>query len=107
MSTATEPHVADTDHEAAHDHPSDMQYVKIAIILAVLTAIEIVFYEAGVNKNLLLAIILPIMVVKFAIVAGYFMHLKFDSKMFTTVFVAGIGFAVVVYVVMLSAFQYF
>jgi cytochrome c oxidase subunit 4 len=106
MSTATESPGADTGHAEAHDHPSDLKYIKIAIILAVLTAIEIVFYEAEVGAGLLKAIILPIMVVKFAIVAGYFMHLKFDSKMFTTVFVAGIAFAVVVYAVMLSAFRF-
>jgi cytochrome c oxidase subunit 4 len=106
MSTATESPVAPTGHDEAHDHPSDLKYIKIAIILAVLTAIEIVFYEADVSPGLLKAIILPIMVVKFAIVAGYFMHLKFDSRIFTTMFVAGVAFAVVVYAVMLAAFRF-
>jgi hypothetical protein len=47
------------------------------------------------------------MVAKFAIVAGYFMHLKFDSPMFTKFFVAGLVLAVAVYMATLTAFQYF
>jgi hypothetical protein len=39
-------------------------------------------------------------------VAGYFMHLKFDSPLFTRMFAAGLSFAVVVYCVMLTAFRF-
>jgi cytochrome c oxidase subunit 4 len=106
MSTATQTPATADDHDEVHDHPSDLKYVKIAIILAVLTAIEIVVYEADVSRGLLLAIILPIMVVKFAVVAGYFMHLKFDSRVYTTMFVAGIAFAAVVYAIMLAMFRF-
>ena len=34
------------------------------------------------------------------------MHLKFDSKMFTTMFVAGLTFAVSVYCVLLTIFEF-
>jgi hypothetical protein len=34
------------------------------------------------------------------------MHLKFDSKLFTTMFVAGLAFAIGVYVVMLTMFEF-
>ena len=57
-------------------------------------------------SGLLVAILIPMMIVKFAIVAGYFMHLKFDSKMFTTMFVAGLTFAVSVYCVLLTMFEF-
>jgi cytochrome c oxidase subunit IV len=46
------------------------------------------------------------MIVKFAVVAGYFMHLKFDSPLFTRMFVAGLTFAVVVYSIMLTVFRF-
>lgn len=105
MSTATESHVADS-HGEAHDHPSDLKYIKIALILAALTLMEVLTYTFGMEGVALKAVIFPIMVVKFAVVAGYFMHLKFDSRIFTTMFVAGLSFAVVVYVVMLSAFRF-
>ena len=103
MSTATETHHA---ADEAHEHPSDLKYVKIAAILAALTLIEVLTYTFDVKGHTLLAILFPLMIVKFAIVAGYFMHLKFDSKLFTTMFVAGISFAVIVYCVMLTAFRF-
>ena len=111
MSTVSETHdvspAASGDaHAGAHDHPSDLKYVKIAIILAVLTAAEVLTYTFDITGGLLVAILIPMMIVKFAIVAGYFMHLKFDSKMFTTMFVAGLTFAVSVYCVLLTMFEF-
>jgi hypothetical protein len=46
------------------------------------------------------------MIIKFGFVAAFFMHLKFDSGLFTRMFVAGIAFAVGVYGVMLTAFRF-
>jgi cytochrome c oxidase subunit IV len=108
MSNATETHPEHdvTGHDAAHDHPSDLKYIKIAAILAALTTMEVLTYTFGMSGHALKAVVLPIMVVKFAIVAGFFMHLKFDSKMFTTMFVAGLTFAVIVYSVMLTTFRF-
>jgi cytochrome c oxidase subunit IV len=47
------------------------------------------------------------MVIKFWYVAAFFMHLKFDTRMFSWVFVAGIAFALGVYVATLLTFQFF
>jgi cytochrome c oxidase subunit IV len=116
MSTAThDTPVAGTDQQADHDHsldghpqhihPSDRKYIKIAIILAVLTAIEVGVYYIEMDDRALIAILMPLMIAKFAIVAGYFMHLKFDSPLFTKLFVAGLAFAVGVYAVMLVTFE--
>ena len=82
MSTAT------THREGAH--PTPATYVTIAIILAVITMVEV----AAVYVEALGAVLIPILLVlsatKFAIVAMYFMHLKFDSKLFSALFVGGI-----------------
>jgi cytochrome c oxidase subunit IV len=110
MHTQTDGHPAPVGEHGVgqHDHPSDLQYVKIAIILAVLTAIEVAtyFFEEDISTLWLLAILFPLMVAKFWIVASFFMHLKFDTPLFTRMFVAGITFAVAVYIVMLLMFQY-
>jgi cytochrome c oxidase subunit 4 len=110
MSTTTaavETGAAHDEHADAHEHPSDLKYIKIAIILAVLTAIEVAtYFWEDASQGALLTVLIPIMVAKFAIVAGYFMHLKFDSPLFTRMFVAGLAFAVVVYAVMLTAFRF-
>jgi cytochrome c oxidase subunit 4 len=111
MSTDTETHApgahdAADAHEGGHDHPSDLKYIKIAAILAALTLIEVLTYTFDITGGTLVAILFPLMFIKFAIVAGYFMHLKFDSKLFTTMFVSGLAFAVVIYCVMLTVFEF-
>ena len=106
MATDTTTHEQHVDEE--HDHPSDAKYVNIAIILALITAAEVVtFYVEDSLGSALVPILLVMMVVKFAVVAGYFMHLKFDSKLLTRVFVAGILLAVGVYAVAMTTFHYF
>ncbi|MFP3906398.1 MAG: cytochrome C oxidase subunit IV family protein [Acidimicrobiales bacterium] len=99
--------VHDTEHEG-HDHPSDKTYVKIAIILAILTAAEIATYPAeDALGSAVIPILLVLMVVKFWYVAAFFMHLRFDTRMFSWMFVSGIVFAVAVYVVTLLTFHFF
>ena len=95
---------AEVDH--AHEHPSDLKYIKIAIILAVITAAEVAVYYLDISNAALITALIPMMVAKFVIVAGYFMHLKFDSPLFTRMFVGGLAFATVIYVVMLTAFRF-
>ena len=47
------------------------------------------------------------MAVKFFIVISYFMHLKFDSKLFSLMFYLGLFGAVILYSAMLSTFHFF
>ena len=47
------------------------------------------------------------MVVKFVMVVSYFMHLKFDSKIFSVLFYTGLGLALFVYIVALATFKFF
>ncbi len=49
--------------------------------------------------------LLIMMAVKFAVVAGFFMHLRFDNKLLTRLFYAGLFLAVVVYVIVLTTFR--
>ena len=99
--------VHDAHDDEGHEHPSDKTYVKIAIILAILTAAEIATYPTeDVLGPTLVPILMVLMVIKFWYVAAFFMHLKFDTRMFSWVFIAGIVFAVSVYVVTLLTFQY-
>ncbi len=106
---ATDTHV---DHDAHddehHDHPSDAKYVQIALILAFLTAVEIAMFifEEDLPRTLVKVGLLALMAVKFWIVGAYFMHLKFDSNVLSQLFVAGLILAMVVYFIMLSAFEF-
>jgi len=92
----------------AEAHVSDNHYVRIAVILAVLTAIEVALsYINGLKGIALVLPLLVIMAVKFGVVALHFMHLKWDSKILTRVFYAGLFLAVGVYVAALATFHVF
>jgi cytochrome c oxidase subunit 4 len=94
------------EHVEEHDHPSDGKYIQIALILAALTAAEVATYYVDIGAALG-PVLLTMMVVKFSIVAMYFMHLRFDDSLFTKVFTAGIILAVGVYLIALTSFHYF
>ena len=46
------------------------------------------------------------MIVKFAIVVSYFMHLKYDNPLFRRVFVGGLVLAVIVYLIAMTTFGF-
>lgn len=97
----------DTAHDTGHAHPSELQYVYVALFLGVVTGAEIVL---GYRKAdaLIIGALLILMVIKFATVALWFMHLRFDSVLFRRFFVTGIVLATAVYVaIMMTAFQFF
>jgi cytochrome c oxidase subunit 4 len=90
----------------AHHHPGDLLYIQIAIILGAITAVEVLTYFVDFGPFQTPALLI-MMVVKFAMVAMFFMHLKFDNRLFSWVFIAGLVLAVVVYIAMLLAFEFF
>jgi cytochrome c oxidase subunit 4 len=99
---------AESDHEAhQHSHPSDATYIKVAVILFVITAAEVATYFINdPSTTLLVALLFPMMIVKFAIVCGAFMHLRFDNPLFRRVFVFGLVLAVAVYLIVLTSMEY-
>ena len=103
------PAVADAapaEHEpGGHAHPGDKQYVVVALVLGFFTAVEVLTYFID-FKALAVPTLIGLMIVKFALVVLYFMHLKFDSPIFMRLFITGITLAISVYVVMLLAFEY-
>jgi cytochrome c oxidase subunit 4 len=109
MSIATE-HSSHTDHasgEHAESHgASDKQYIVIALILAALTAIEVSTYYVDFGP-LFMPTLFVLMIVKFVIVVSYFMHLKFDNKLFSYLFYSGLILAIAVYVGALATFKFF
>src|SRR5688500_17863477 len=88
-----------------HDHPGQAKYIKIAIILAVITAVEVVFSYWEAVEDFLAPSLIAMSIVKFAIVVAYFMHLKFDSRLFRRLFVAGIALAIFCFTIVLTTFH--
>jgi len=103
--------VASSEHELpeppeAEAH-NDLVYIKVAIVLAALTAMEVAASYSGWLGKALVWLLLIMMVIKFFTVVLYFMHVKYDAKIFGRLFYAGLFLAVGVYVVALSTFHYF
>jgi cytochrome c oxidase subunit 4 len=109
MSTDTE-HTSATDehhgHADEHHGASDKQYIVIALILAALTAIEVSTYYVDFGP-LFMPTLFVLMTVKFVVVVSYFMHLKFDNKLFSYLFYSGLILALAVYIGALSTFKFF
>ena len=87
-------------------HPTPAQYWKIAVVLAVLTAVEVAIYyihrdfDLG-NFNTLLLVLLAAL--KFLIVIGWYMHLRFERTMLSRFFTAGFILAAALYTIVLTA----
>lgn len=94
----------ETTQEELHDHPSPRKYVFIAIVLSVITAVEIAFSYISMPDGVLVASLLIMALVKFILVAAWFMHLKFDHPLFKRLFVTGIVTAILVFGVVLWIF---
>jgi cytochrome c oxidase subunit 4 len=108
MTAATE---TQTEHDHSHDDHaqhgmSNAGYIRIALILAAMTALEVATYYVDFGA-FFMPVLIILMVVKFFIVVSYFMHLKFDNKLFSFCFYAGLFLAVMVYVIALATFKFF
>lgn len=102
MSTTT--HLGFEDHS---DHPTPGTYFKVAITLSVITAIEIgVFYVEDLSYG-----IIPILAIlsglKFALVIMFYMHLRYDNRLFSGLFLTGLALAFLVVIALLALFKFF
>lgn len=88
-------------HAPEHSHPSPAKYVGIAILLGVITALEVALYYIEMPEALMVSFLMVLAVLKFTMVGAFFMHLKFDSPMLRRLFITGIILAGVVYTVAL------
>ena len=78
----------ETSTEAVHTgHPTAGMYFKIAIILCVITAVEVGIFYLEALGHWMIPILTILSLGKFALVAMYYMHLKFDHQLFSILFI--------------------
>ena len=85
-------------------HPTPVTYLKIAGILAVVTAVEVAMFYIEALSSFLLPIFLVLSALKFILVAMFYMHLRFDSAMFSWFFVGGLVLATAVLLALMGLF---
>jgi cytochrome c oxidase subunit 4 len=78
---------AEHDHAHAH-HPGWKTYVVVGIILTVITAIEVSAYyiKPWEESKIYVPSMLFMSAVKFVIVVMFYMHLKYDHRLFRALF---------------------
>ena len=85
------------DGQGHHDHSHDVSkfqiYVQIAMLLAVITGVEIVAIGLPFSKALLVTALVVLSIVKFLFVIFYFMHLRWDKVFCTILFFIGLVLA--------------
>lgn len=89
------PHPESREHVAAHPRPRE--YVQIGVVLAVVTALEVALYYVDLARVVLVPSLLALAVIKFGLVALWFMHLKFDSLLYRRLFLFGLVLALTVF----------
>ena len=98
-------HATESGH--AVEHPSTKDYVRIAIFLAVLTAIEVgLFYvdEAVDMGGWDGPLLIGLSTIKFVAVVGWFMHLRYEDSFLSRFFSAGFVLAMILYGIVLAVF---
>ena len=92
-----------------HAHPTPQQYVLIAVVLVIITAVEVAtsYLEGDVNDNLIIAALGIMAAIKFFLVVAWYMHLRFDSKIFRRFFLLGLIAAPILYTIVLLMFHAF
>ena len=93
-------------------YPRNRLYVRVAILLAVLTALEVAVHSfpglfGGMGSPGYVAALLITMFVKFWAVGYFFMHLKWDNRILNRIFYTGFVLAVLVYVAIMLMFRLF
>ena len=82
-------------------HPTPKMYWALAAALAVITAIEVAIAYADVNRGVLVTVLIVAMLAKFGIVVGFYMHLRYDLKVYRNVFLLGLVGAFLLFTIVL------
>jgi cytochrome c oxidase subunit 4 len=80
---------APAEHDHAHDHhPGWKTYVVVGAILTLVTAVEVAAYyiPAWENSRVYVPSMLIMSAFKFVVVVMFYMHLKYDHRLFRALF---------------------
>ena len=90
-----------------HPNPGAKEYLAIAVVLTVITAVEVAVFYVPHLKAFPVPTLLTLSALKFGLVAAFYMHLKFDHKLFSWLFVVPMALAAVVILALMKLFGVF
>ena len=86
-------------------HATLKTYIQVALVLGIITAVEVAtLYVPGIPKHLLVASLLAMSVVKFVLVVGFFMHLKYDGSIMRAMFIGPLVLAILIILAIMALF---
>ncbi len=85
-------------------HPRPRDYWVIALILGVITAAEVIVTYVDFLDAAVAPLLLVMAAAKFAIVVGWFMHLRFESPLYRRLFLIGVVAAPILFAAVLFSF---
>ena len=90
-------------------HPTPFKYVMIAVILVVITAVEIAtsYLEGDIPDGLIVTLLIGMAIIKFSLVVAWYMHLKTDLPIFRRFFILGLVAAITLYAVVIGSLHGF
>jgi cytochrome c oxidase subunit 4 len=95
-----------TEEAHSNAHPTIGLYVRLAVILAVLTAVEVGLYyaEDTIGRGLARSLLVALAFLKFVAVIAYYMHLRYEKSMLSRFFTGGFILAGSLYGIVLGSF---
>jgi cytochrome c oxidase subunit 4 len=95
-------------HGGGGGHATVRTYVNVAIVLAIITAVEVAtLYIPGIPNWLLVGSLLVMSALKFYLVVGFFMHLKYDHQIMRALFVGPLIIAIAIILAVMALFSAF
>jgi cytochrome c oxidase subunit IV len=93
----------------AENHPTWSTYWKVALVLTVITVIEVWLYylPAFVATPYFVPTLLILSALKFAIVVLFYMHLKYDARLYRALFTGPFLIAMATIIVLMFLFGKF
>src|SRR5215510_10868942 len=104
-----EAHAAPTAQPAhGGGHATVKTYIVVAVVLAIITAMEVAtLYVPGIPGALLVTSLLVMSAIKFALVVGFFMHLKYDHNIMRSFFIGPLFIAICIILALMALFSAF
>jgi cytochrome c oxidase subunit 4 len=96
----------DTHMEKEEHHISNTVYLIVGGFLIVLTAMEITVAYVHALRPVMVPILVILAIAKFALIAMFFMHLRYEKWFVNTVFIFPLAIAVGVFVSLMGLFLY-
>jgi len=96
----------DTYVEKEHPHIGNSVYLIVGGFLIVLTAMEITVSYIHALRPVMVPILVVLAIAKFALIAMFFMHLRYEKWVLNTMFVFPLAFAMGVFLALMGLFLF-